>query len=170
MATKLKATKTTIASSKSTKKSNGKKSTPILKKKPVVKQTAKKVSGKLQTVVKAGTRRKATEVQEANLPKVSVRNYIVDLLLQQKWTDEEIHEAVLKYFGDLGYRTKKAYIQLTRADMNAGHIKTLITSGTMTSFIDKLERNEKGKLVHIPYRPSALRKSQLQFDVITDNQ
>lgn len=133
------------------------------------KKTAKHVSKKLQTVVKASTRRTSVNTQETNPPRVSVRNYVIDLLLQEKWTDDEIHTAVIEHFGDLGYTTKKAYIQLTRADMNAGHVKTLLTSGTMTHFIDQLKRNEKGKLIHIPYRPSALRKTSLQFE-LSDNQ
>lgn len=135
----------------------------------VATKTAKSVSKKLQTVVKASTRRTSANKQETNPPRVSVRNYVIDLLLQEKWTDDEIHSAVIEHFGDLGYTTKKAYIQLTRADMNAGHVKTLLTSGTMTHFIDQLKRDEKGKLVHIPYRPSALRKTSLQFE-LSDSQ
>lgn len=152
---------------------------PEVSKKPVkaaavkavkaVKATAVKTAEKLTKAVKAVERRGLVSNDPKGPVKVkkpSVRMFIVDLLMERCYTDDEIHQKVLKEFGDLGYTTKRAYIQLVRGDINTGHIKVLYTSGKLTAFVNRITVNKvTGEREEIPYKPSNLRKAELQFDL-----
>ena len=150
-------------------------------------KVAKSISKTLHTATKAVAKRKETDKAADQTPEVgqggkiassavatpkkapkariaSPRHFIVDLLLERKHTDEEILSKVVEKFGDGLYTTKKAYIQLTRADLNSGLIKEPIVDGRMTTFVGKVVVDETSKQkVELPYKPSALRKTGFQF-------
>jgi hypothetical protein len=124
---------------------------------PVKKVAAPVVKPAVAPVVKAP---KAPKVK-----KQTPRSLIVDMLFERKWTDDEILAAVVAQFGTGLYTTNKAYVQLTRSDLNGGWIKSVLIDGRLTRYIGMITIDEKGKRVEQPYKPSNNRKKELMFPI-----
>jgi hypothetical protein len=137
---------------------------------PVATKIASPVAAKPITA-KTPVKKEAVKAVTADVAEVRVspRNYILQLLLERKWTDDEIHAAVLAYYegkpGVSAYALQKNYISMTRGDLNCGLIKKPWADGLMTAYMPRFVRNEAGELVEIPYHPSANRKAELQLPV-----
>jgi hypothetical protein len=129
-------------------------------KKAAAKLPAVKAAVKVATKV-ASVKPVAPEVTGPKNP----RALIISMLMERQYTDDEIHAEVVKQFGGDRYTTKKAYIQLTRGDVNCGNVKHLLVDGSLTTYVNRIVLNEKGEKVELPYKPSNLRKTELQFDL-----
>lgn len=140
--------------------------TPVVRKPGVVGGT-KFVAGQKVTPKAAKTKVAPAKVPTGtDTPKQpTVRKFITDLLLERQYTDEEIHAKVVEIYGEGTYTTNKAYVQLTRSDLNGGYMKKVQLDGLLTGYINRLVRDASGTLVEIPYKPSPNRKRELQFDL-----
>jgi hypothetical protein len=97
--------------------------------------TAKKVAKK-DGATQPAKKAEKKEAPEKKAPKLTPNKLCRDLLLERKYTDDQIAEKVLEVFPDAKF--DKAYVSTTRIDLNKGYYKTVE---------EDLEKNPIARLV-----------------------
>jgi hypothetical protein len=121
---------------------------PTRKETPLSKAAAKKavapIVSKKPAVIPA--KPKAEKVaKEPRVRKDTAKSLIAEMLLEKKFTDNEIEQAVSEKFQE---NFKRAYISITRADINSGRLHKGISEGKLP--LVALFKDEKGKFVDKP--------------------
>lgn len=106
------------------------------KKAPAKKQLVEEVEGN-DIVVKGVPVKKTKEPKER---KETANSLTCKLILEQKWTDEEISVKVAEAFPGA-----RQFISIARSDMNAGRIYQSVTNGKLP--LNPIYKNEAGRIV-----------------------
>lgn len=138
-----------------------------------VETTAQNACTILKNTLHNHARRKAgeTDFKYYTSYKISLQRYIVDLLLQRKYTDKEIIAKLQQYYHSVNADTLQKYICNVRSIINRGNLKTPLANGILHANIGKIyspSNDEKRAILPycVKYSKTKRRKAFFSLQVI----